>query len=112
MDRRRMKNPEIYRHYNPIHLEYENESYKTLQTKAKEQNIKGPKKYLEWLAEEMITKNMHPLFFTEEEENILKFVLQNNYPHLEFQPALLEWIKSKSEEEAIDIKKRNRKKNT
>ncbi len=112
MDNRRKKNPKIYRHYNPIHLEYENEPYKMLQIKAMEQDIRGPKKYLEWLAEEMITKNMHPLFFTEEEENVLKFVLKSYYPNQEFQPALLEWIKSRSEEEAIDLRKGKIKKNT
>ena len=105
MDNRRMKNPDIYRHYNPIHLEYDNDSYKTLHKIAKEQNIRGPKKYLEWLAEEMITKNMRPLFFNKEEENVLKFVLKSYYPDLEFQVALSEWIKSRSEEEAIALKK-------
>jgi len=40
-----------------------------------------------------------------EEENILKYVLKSYYPNLEFQEALTEWIKSRSEDEAIALKK-------
>ncbi len=105
MDVRRKNSPETYRHYNPVHLEFTDEAYKALRLKANEQHIQGPEKYLEWMADEMITKNMFPLVFSEEEENILKYVLKAYYPELEFQFALMEWIKSRSEEEAIELKK-------
>jgi len=110
MDNRRKKNPGIYRHYNPIHLEYSDEAYRVLTTKAEEQNLQDPKEYLEWLAEEMISKNIFSVFFNTEEENILKYVLKSYYPDLEFQESLCEWIKSRSEDEAIALKKGKGKK--
>jgi hypothetical protein len=100
MDVRRKKNPTAYRHYNPVHLEFTDEAYKALRLKANEQHIQGPEKYLEWMADEMVNKNMLTLFFNEEEQNILKYVLKAYYPSLEFKVALLEWMKSRSEEEA------------
>lgn len=105
MDVRRKSNPEAYRYYNPIHLEYSDEAYRALRIKAIELNFQEPKNYLEWLADEMITKNMFTLFLTEEEENVLKYVMTTYYPEFEFQEALSEWIKKRSEEEAIEIKK-------
>lgn len=105
MDVRRKKNPTAYRHYNPVHLEFTDEAYKALGLIAKQQNIQGPDKYLEWMADEMITKNMYPLLFSEEEENILKYVLKAYYPEMDLHVALTEWIKSRSEEEAIELKK-------
>ena len=105
MDNRRKKNPEIYRHYNPVHIEYSDEAYRKLTKKAKEQNLEGPKKYLEWMADEMITKDISIIHLNQEEKNVMKFVLNSLYPDLEYQVALLEWIKIRSEEDAIGIKK-------
>jgi hypothetical protein len=105
MDVRRKNNPNAYRHYNPVHLELTDEAYKAIKLKAKEQQIQDPEKYMEWMADEMITKKIYPLLFSEEEENILKYALKAYYPELEFPVALLEWIKNRSEEEAIELKK-------
>lgn len=104
MDGRRKNNPNVYRHYNPVHLEYDDEAFRALKKKAAEKYISDPKEYLEWIVEQMITKNMFTLFFNEEEENILKYVLKSNHPNKEFQVAFTDWIKERSEKEAIAIK--------
>ena len=105
MDNRRKKNPEIYRHYNPIHIEYKDEAYRKLTKKAEEQNLENPKEYLEWMADEMIKKDIAIIYLKQEEKNVIKFVLNSLYPDLEYQAALLEWIKIRSEEDAIGIKR-------
>ena len=105
MDNRRKKNPAIYRHYNPVHLEYTDEAYRVLATKAEEQNLQNPKEYLEWFAEELITKDISNIYLNQEEKNVMTFVLNTLYPDLEYQVALLEWIKTRGEEDAIGIKR-------
>jgi hypothetical protein len=47
MYNRLKKNPGIYRHYNPTHLEQSDDAYMVLATKPEDQNLQDPKEYME-----------------------------------------------------------------
>jgi hypothetical protein len=105
MDNRRKKNPEVYRHYNPVHLEYEDEAYRALLHKMKALNHATPEAFLSELVKEMVSNNMISFFLNTEQENVLKYVLNFQYPDHNFQEALKTWVVTRSEKEAIAIKK-------